>query len=889
MPVCQTSKVTISLWQKSMSQPLNSVKSLKLFSHCYGGLGNQMFQVAFSLELARAFGRALHLQWESTGSGVNMRDFKLSMFGLSCSRDDLARNALRIEDERGYTKEMASRIRQEVEAAGGRDVVLKGYFQNERLFEGVADEVRAMFALAPVHLPEAAGKTPVCVQVRRGDFVGHWLHDVCTADYFLRAVALVRERIANPHFIVICGEMDWCRDVFHGQEDFSFYGKGVPEWDYPVMYGCKAFIISNSTYGWWPAWWTQAELVIHPDRFLNGQEWDIWPKRWMALPADVKPCDPAPLILRSPGFLINRNGRKDRLEESSGQLDREGLPWERVAAVEASRVRHARGYSQPGYYAQSVRVRLLLRRALRERWPAVFFYEDDVMLANDTLDRLKGMELPGDWDFFYLGCVHVVPALAETRGLVRCARATTAHAFGVNRKAMRRLLRALSPGPRLAPRHLVAIDQVLARLHGECKAYTCFPNLAWQRASWSDLEGRHYSAFNADGSQNLWVENTEDARRGALEMEYEAHAEGEEVPASLPAGRYLFFGKTDLPGSPWEEASMARASGGGRLPYPERSAALLYAGAAAAVPEACLREYDRVLRPGGVMRLAFSPGAQGWSRLQQASAVLTRTGFLVHYYEAGSSDHEVLKNLEPAESGMLCLEAEKSPEGQYGSIPRIFHAIWLGPNEMPESHAVWMQGWRDAHPDWEFMLWTDENLPLLQCAHKYHESRNYAQRSDILRFEVLYRYGGVYLDTDMECLQPLDGLIAGLSGFTGLEKPDRPAQGIVGAARGHPFLRLWLDRVGASAPFGGENLYEAGPPRTADILREWLSQNPVYLALEDAAAGKDSGVLYRDRFAIFHQWVFYPYFMHEPWVREHHPHSYAVHHWAGSWLCVDHH
>ena len=61
------------------------------------------------------------------------------------------------------------------------------------------------------------------------------------------------------------------------------------------------------------------------------------------------------------------------------------------------------------------------------------------------------------------------------------------------------------------------------------------------------------------------------------------------------------------------------------------------------------------------------------------------------------------------------------------------------------------------------------------------------------------------------------------------------------------------------------------------FLRIFLTQ------LEDGPTGAESGILCRDRFAIFHPWVFYPYWMNSPWNREDHPHAYAVHHWAASW------
>lgn len=135
-------------------------------------------------------------------------------------------------------------------------------------------------------------------------------------------------------------------------------------------------------------------------------------------------------------------------------------------------------------------------------------------------------------------------------------------------------------------------------------------------------------------------------------------------------------------------------------------------------------------------------------------------------------------------------------------IPRILHHIWLGPDPLPEQFAQYVETWRQHHPAWELHLWTEGTLPPdLERREVYERLRMPAERSDILRLELLWRLGGVYVDTDFECLRPIDPLLDGVDLFAAYFKYD-PAAGeerinnaIVGAVPQHPVLRRALDEI----------------------------------------------------------------------------------------------
>lgn len=101
-------------------------------------------------------------------------------------------------------------------------------------------------------------------------------------------------------------------------------------------------------------------------------------------------------------------------------------------------------------------------------------------------------------------------------------------------------------------------------------------------------------------------------------------------------------------------------------------------------------------------------------------------------------------------------------------IPHKIHQIWLG-SKLPDAYRKFTDSWQKYHPTWEYKLWTDDDVKEfgLQNEKFYYQSKNFGQKSDILRYEILNRFGGLYVDTDFECLKPFNDLMY-LNFFTGL-------------------------------------------------------------------------------------------------------------------------
>jgi mannosyltransferase OCH1-like enzyme len=155
-------------------------------------------------------------------------------------------------------------------------------------------------------------------------------------------------------------------------------------------------------------------------------------------------------------------------------------------------------------------------------------------------------------------------------------------------------------------------------------------------------------------------------------------------------------------------------------------------------------------------------------------------------------------------------------------VPRILHQIWLGDRPLPDEFAGYRETWLQQHPDWEHRFWTEDNLPSdLRRAEVYERLRFPAERSDILRLEVLWRLGGVYVDTDFECLRPLDPLIDGLEFFTAPLKPNGWVNNaLIGSVPGHPILDRALNEL-RPREFHGYDKHGTGPRFLDTLLKDF--------------------------------------------------------------------
>ena len=105
------------------------------------------------------------------------------------------------------------------------------------------------------------------------------------------------------------------------------------------------------------------------------------------------------------------------------------------------------------------------------------------------------------------------------------------------------------------------------------------------------------------------------------------------------------------------------------------------------------------------------------------------------------------------------------------SIPKIIHYCWFGGGPISPESRKCMESWKKYCPDYKIIEWNEQSFDIStsRYAQQAYEAKKYAFVSDYVRLAVLYEYGGIYLDTDVELVRPLDELLE-YKGFIGMER-----------------------------------------------------------------------------------------------------------------------
>lgn len=218
-------------------------------------------------------------------------------------------------------------------------------------------------------------------------------------------------------------------------------------------------------------------------------------------------------------------------------------------------------------------------------------------------------------------------------------------------------------------------------------------------------------------------------------------------------------------------------------------------------------------------------------------------------------------------------------------IPKKIHQIWLGKNSIPKKFSEYRDKILNLHPGWEYFLWTDElkeksygnmDISQLNINKSYYLSENFGHKSDILRYQLMYTFGGIYLDTDMEIQKSLNDFLK-LESFL-VEGPPQKwkfpqtvENAVLGSEKNNLFFSFLLNQIPINYRRGDTKdvVGKTGAHFISFILHRYKE-----------IFGIDSPI------TIISRDLFYPYFWYEKKEKENtkFPKSYGIHRWWTSWV-----
>jgi len=162
------------------------------------------------------------------------------------------------------------------------------------------------------------------------------------------------------------------------------------------------------------------------------------------------------------------------------------------------------------------------------------------------------------------------------------------------------------------------------------------------------------------------------------------------------------------------------------------------------------------------------------------------------------------------------------------NIPKKIHQIWLG-GDFPDKYKRIRDTWIQKNPDWEYKLWIDNDIEefKLENIDSFSKINNLGSKSDIFRYEILYRYGGLYIDTDFECLTSFNDLTY-LDFFTGTGHVNEPEvfNGLIACKKEYKLIRKLIDDIKVVQTNNFDEIITlTGPKYFSNILFEYIKNN----------------------------------------------------------------
>lgn len=205
-------------------------------------------------------------------------------------------------------------------------------------------------------------------------------------------------------------------------------------------------------------------------------------------------------------------------------------------------------------------------------------------------------------------------------------------------------------------------------------------------------------------------------------------------------------------------------------------------------------------------------------------------------------------------------------------IPKIIHYCWFGKAEIPQADKQNIEAWKEKFPEYEIREWNEDNFNVMGCkfSSQAYEKGKYAFVSDYARAKILYEYGGIYLDTDVEVLTDFPETVE--DGYMGFERRKFIGTAMIATTPKNAVIEQLLEHYEKN-----DFVLENGSMDTianVEILTDIMVEKGLILGGEEQSCAG---------FHIFPREVFYPKKLNEKEFRITKD-TCAIHHCNNSWM-----
>jgi len=209
-------------------------------------------------------------------------------------------------------------------------------------------------------------------------------------------------------------------------------------------------------------------------------------------------------------------------------------------------------------------------------------------------------------------------------------------------------------------------------------------------------------------------------------------------------------------------------------------------------------------------------------------------------------------------------------------IPKKIHSIWVGKQSKPLLVRKCEQSWKKQCKDYQFIEWNEKNFNITEAPRYVQEAytmKKWAFVSDYIRLWALYHHGGIYLDSDVELVKPLDCFLSHKS-FSGFEDATHIQTGVIGAEKGNAIIKELL-----AGYVDKKFILDKGLNQTTNVIT-------VTKMLEKKGLLKNNKAqLLLENLQIYPSEYFCPMSFETGQIQVTN-NTYAIHHFSASWLSL---